>query len=332
MATNVVYDKRAAVHTELTVGASKSSGDVLFLNDMPVFLLEDSDSDSKATVELIGVSLVVDLSVVGADGLGNSAVAVGDAIFLDGTAYNKDGINGKFLGYALETVTSGSTTTIQVALAPVTNRLDFLALGGVAPSASALALGIGASATRVTTSAADKNIVELRGESSATSGDARGIYDRLYITGAGGGGEALRAFTTVEDVVAATAHGAHISLNFNDTGSVSGLGVAARATLHIPDDAAWAPGTIAALQAELFSDGDASDTDGATEVSFLRIVNGGNANGIADVDDDAFLMSLQGFDINAGNVVQTEVDETKFSHKIRIKVGNTPMYLMACAT
>jgi hypothetical protein len=120
MATNVVYDKRAAVHVELTVGASQSAGEVIFLNDMPVFLLEDSDSDNKATVELIGVSLVVDLSVVGADGAGNSTVAVGDAIYKDGAEYNKDATNGTIIGYALETVTSGATATIMVALAALT--------------------------------------------------------------------------------------------------------------------------------------------------------------------------------------------------------------------
>lgn len=116
MATNVVYEKRSWVRVELTVGASKSSGAVEFLNAMPVFLLEDSDSDNKATVELIGCATVVDLSVVGEDGSGNSAVAVGEKIFKDGSAYNKDATNGTFIGYALEAVTSGSTSTIQVAL------------------------------------------------------------------------------------------------------------------------------------------------------------------------------------------------------------------------
>ncbi len=116
MATNIKYEKRSAVRVELTVGASKSSGDVEFLNDMPVFLLEDSDSSNLATVELIGCGLVVNLAVVGADGAGNSAVAIGEKLFKDGSAYNKDSINGQFIGYALSTVTSGSTSTIPVAL------------------------------------------------------------------------------------------------------------------------------------------------------------------------------------------------------------------------
>jgi hypothetical protein len=117
MATNVRYDKRAGVQLELTVGASQTGGEVIFLNDMPVFLLEDSDSDNKATVQLIGVSLVVDLSVHGADGTGDVAVQVGHAIYKDGTEYNRDSTNGTIIGYALEVVSSGATTTIKVGLA-----------------------------------------------------------------------------------------------------------------------------------------------------------------------------------------------------------------------
>lgn len=117
MATNVRYDKRAGVQLELTVGASQSGGSVMVLNDMPVFLLEDSDSSSKATVQLIGVGLVVDLPVHGADGTGDVAVQVGQTIYLDGTEYNRDSTNGKRIGYALGAVASGATTTILVGLA-----------------------------------------------------------------------------------------------------------------------------------------------------------------------------------------------------------------------
>jgi len=228
-------------------------------------------------------------------------------------------------------VTAGTTTASKALVVDANKALDFLALGGVAPSAAALALGIGAAATRATTATADKNFCELRTESTATSGDSRGIYNRLYLGGAGVSGESLRSFTTVDDVAAATAHGAHISLNFNATGSVTGQGIAGRNTLHIPDDASWAPGTIAALQAEIWSDGDNSDTDGATEVSFLRFVNGGNANGIADVDDDAALMVLSGFTIGAGNVVAAQ-SAAVVSHTIRINIGGTLYYLMVSDT
>ena len=193
---------------------------------------------------------------------------------------------------------------------------------------SGLILGAGTASDPATTATADTKFIEFRLQNSATSGDNRAMYLRFYQSGAGGGGEAARIFTTISDVAAGTAHGAHISLNFASTGSVTGLGVAGRNTLHIPDDASWAPGTIAALQAEIYSDGDASDTDGATEVSFLRFVNGGNANGIADVDDDAFLFVVSGGAVGAGNMVAAQ-SAASVSHTIRVKLHGTTYYLMA---
>lgn len=117
MATNIVYETRAAVRLAIDFGASVSSGDVEFLNDLGFLVLEDSDSNDVATAELIGIQTVVDLSVTGEDDAGNSAVSVGETIYKDGTAYNKDAVNGTKVGYALEAVGSGSTATIQVALA-----------------------------------------------------------------------------------------------------------------------------------------------------------------------------------------------------------------------
>jgi len=193
----------------------------------------------------------------------------------------------------------------------------------------------GKSTQRVSSSLPNTKFLQFYLESKATSGDNRGMYLRTYFGGAGGGGEALRAFATIDGVAAGTAHGAHISLSFNSTsnsGRLTGLGVAMRGTLHIPDDGDWTSGTLAALQAEIWSDGEASDPDGLTELSFIRVVNDGDSNGIADVDDDANLLVITGGSINSGNMVQTEVDETKFSHKIRCKVHGTTMYLMACAT
>lgn len=159
MATNVRYDKRSGVRVELTVGASQESGEVIFLNDMPVFLLEDSDDDNKATVELIGVSLVVELSVTGKDGSGNSTVAVGDKLYLDGTEYNKDDANGSWIGYALEGVTSGATATIDVALIGAVAGAD---IDGLTATAGELNLNDGqvASATFVV-GAEDADVINV---------------------------------------------------------------------------------------------------------------------------------------------------------------------------
>jgi hypothetical protein len=199
-------------------------------------------------------------------------------------------------------------------------------------TSTALIFGAGTAASRAQSATAGAVFVEFRTEATATSGDARGIYNRLYISGAGGGGESLRTFTTVNNVAAATAHGSHTSLSFGTTGTVTGQGIASRNTLHLKNEALTGNVTYAALQAEFYSDGENSDPGGSTKLSYLRCVNDGHANGIADVDDDANLIEIIGHTIGAGNMVVADVDETKFSHKIRINIGGTTYYLMATAT
>jgi len=190
----------------------------------------------------------------------------------------------------------------------------------------------GTSSVPITTSAANIKFLQYYLETTATSGDNRAMYLRLYLSGAGAGGEAARIFTTINDVACGTAHGAHISLNFADSGELSGLGVASRNTLHIPDDAGWTGGNLSPLMAEIYSDGAASDPDGVTNLSYIQISNSGNANGIADVDDDVNLLSIQGHTVASGNMIVADTDETKFSHKARILVGSTPYYIMLTAS
>jgi len=201
----------------------------------------------------------------------------------------------------------------------------------------ALLMGIGTSTTRAKSSVADKKFLSFYLENSATSGDNRGMYLRLYMTGAGGGGEALRVFTSVQDVAAGTAHGAHISLNFGTSGTVTGQGIAGRFTLHMPTTALASNVTMAAVQAEIWSDGSTSDPGGSTILSFFRAVNGGNATGKADVDDDAALIELNGFTLGSGNMVganvaaKTTLDFTNWV-PIRIKIGTTVHYVVAAQT
>lgn len=138
-----------------------------------------------------------------------------------------------------------------------------------------LILGCGKSDSYKADATADKNFKSFYLESSAPSGTARGEYLRLKLTG-GAGGEALRAFCTVEDDTPAdTVNGVHSSLNFGSSaGNVTGLGNALRATLHIPNRALG--GTTSAIQAEIFLDGTSSDASGGACSLFRGIVDGGN--------------------------------------------------------
>lgn len=192
---------------------------------------------------------------------------------------------------------------------------------------NALVMGVGTSTSRAQANAASRNFLSFYFENFATSGDNRGMYLRQYLSGAGSGGEAARIFNTVNNVAAGTAHGAHISLSFGATGTVTGLGVAGRNTLHIANQGTQA-GTMAALQAEIYADGSDSDPAGA-DVTFLRVIADGHADGIADLSTDATFFSVQGFSAGAdgANTIFRTVAPSTLAASLKVKVGSTLYYL-----
>ena len=177
----------------------------------------------------------------------------------------------------------------------------------------------GSSSSPVTLAAAG-NMDQLYVSSTATSGDVRANYTRLYIAGVGGAGEAIRAFTTINNVAAAGAHGIHASLSFGTSGSITGLGVAARATFQIPN-AAMSFGTFAAVQSEVFSDGASSSIAGVTKFSMFRVVNGGDGTGMGTVDLAANLFEITGFAIGDNNMIRTNTATA--THGIKIDIAGT---------
>jgi len=201
--------------------------------------------------------------------------------------------------------------------------------GNGANSANAVLHGVGTTASPSTTATAGKMFMEYRCSTTAASGDNRLQYLRYFLEGAGGG-ECLRAATIVNNNVG-TAHGAHFGMEFEATAGgseCSGLGVGVRGTLTIPNVASWAPsGTYAAAMFEIYSDGTASDPAGMTELSVLRLANSGNATGAADVDTDAFLISVQGFTAGTGKVVEAGTGMGTVTGTLKIKIGADTRYL-----
>ena len=165
--------------------------------------------------------------------------------------------------------------------------------------------GAGTSSSRLVSSTAGVKFLSYYVEASATSGDARAMYLRLYISGAGGGGEAARIFGTVQNVAAATARGAHISLSLGTTGSVTGLGVAVHGTLHVPG--AMTGGTYAAINAEVWADAETSSLASATNKSFFRVGVGGNATGYALLDAELALFDFYGVTAASGTFIDTDI-------------------------
>lgn len=199
--------------------------------------------------------------------------------------------------------------------------------GGTVRTAAVLH-GSGSSSAPTTTATANKNFLGYWVKNTATSGDNRGLYLRQYLSGAGASGDALRIFNTVDNVVAASAHGAHISLNFGTSGRVTGQGIANRSTLHLPSTALPASNvTYSAVQAEIWSDAATSDPSGNL-LSFFRAVNGGDATGGADVDDDVALFDISGVTIASGNMVAESTTEANYSHSVRVRINGTNYYMM----
>ncbi len=96
--------------------AAPVSGDPVRVGALCGVAVADKMSDGNTVVRIRGV---VNVSVRGVDGSGNSAVAVGDRLYYvdaDTPKLSKKS-SGTFFGYALGTVAGGATAAIDVLLA-----------------------------------------------------------------------------------------------------------------------------------------------------------------------------------------------------------------------
>lgn len=186
--------------------------------------------------------------------------------------------------------------------------------------ATALFFGYGTSTARTQMGkTANQNALGLFFETKATSGDSRGINLRLYFSGAGGSGEALRAYGIVNGVTAATGgtvNGAHVTLGVTGAaGAISGAANALRATLSF-GASVNAGGTCSAIQID-------SDFDNActldANVCALRLTNS---------NTKLWPNLLQIPAASNGTIFAAHTTQT-MTHSIRIRdASNTAFYLM----
>lgn len=202
---------------------------------------------------------------------------------------------------------SGATTTGLSLSGASTTGLSITGTTSTALSVTGATLSrildAGTSSSPLVCDTSNTKFISIYTDCGASAGDNRGIYNRLYLTSTGGG-ESLRSYTDISGTVG-TAHGCHVSLGFGEsttTGAVTGLGVAGRFTLGLADIAYPATGTLGVIDAEIYSFGDNSDPAG-NAIAIMRIGNNGNANGQADVDDDAVCFAFDGWTSATGNMV-----------------------------
>jgi hypothetical protein len=184
---------------------------------------------------------------------------------------------------------------------------------------AALLHGAGLSSNPVLTSQAGKNFLGYWLKSSASSGDTRGLYMRLYLSGAGAG-EAIRAFATVQHAQVATGgtvNGMHASLGIDAGYGVSGAGNAARFTLGAAAESRSLTGTLAAVQ--LDSDLGAGNTPPAT-AAFLRVTDTGAVK----------LGKLLNIPAPSNSTIFATHTTQTMTHSIRIVDENGTPYFIMC--
>lgn len=120
----------------IAVANTVVAGDPVQVGAINGVAVTDYDAtDAKATVRTEGT---FNLSVKAINDAGNSAVAVGDRIYLTSgdTPKLSKKASGKLFGIALATVTSGATATIEVAVVPVNNEEVNLTGAGIADASA----------------------------------------------------------------------------------------------------------------------------------------------------------------------------------------------------
>jgi hypothetical protein len=114
MAINIV--NRSRIYN-VAVAAGKVSGNPTMVGPLPGVCLNDRvAATGLADVEFDEELLMITASVQGVDGAGNSAVAVGDLLYYDGTNVLNKNNAGRAYGVAFATVGAGLTATINVVL------------------------------------------------------------------------------------------------------------------------------------------------------------------------------------------------------------------------
>lgn len=113
MAKNMVMDKGTKLSLVCTDPAVPKSGDPVLIGQIPAVATTNERADGTTSVDTEGIWM---LSVKGANGGGNAAIAAGDLIYYVTADTPKLSAkpSGVRYGYALDPVASGATTTIRV--------------------------------------------------------------------------------------------------------------------------------------------------------------------------------------------------------------------------
>ena len=253
------------------------------------------------------------LEVSADDELGTSAVVVGDEIFIDKTTgalskrYNKN--THQRFGYALKAIAAGNDEVIAVKVHWDPDDAEEIVGRGNEWYADRTAPLTGF------------NFREYRYRTICTSGDTRGMYMALALSGIGGNGEAVRGRTIIEAVGTNGGHGGHFGIEYDTDGTHTGLAVGLRGTHMAPNRAMI--NTLSGGMSELWAEGATTDYGPAMH-SIHRFVMDGDAVGMATADNV--------FEFAGLSAVQLQDGTPTANHVLRCIINGAIRFIMVSTT
>ena len=223
------------------------------------------------------------------------------------------------------------TASISIAdstgIVSASKKISLTAASGTA-SDSGLLFGIGTTGDPATNATADGKFIELKCETTATSGDCRLQYMRYYMNGINAtGGECLKAGTVLGAAIG-TARGEQASIEVSSTGYVTGFACGMDALLEVTNTAVPSGGTYCAGQSQVFMTGSSSDLSAAASHAIHRFsVAGGSAVAEAKVLNAFNFDVTNCADADGGEMVSPGANEGATTGTIRILINGDIRYL-----
>ena len=216
------------------------------------------------------------------------------------------------------------TTTTGIDIAVGIGQGIKLGSSGGATSASGLLMGIGTSASPATTSVAAANFVEIRCQTTATSGGGRGIYVRYDIAADGTStGEAIRGLLMVTKAVGSFT-GVSGGVEFhNTTGAISGSATGGSFTMLI-NAAGQTTGGLYGASAIMHMGGTGGPP---TNHAPLEIRVAGNATGAAKVLNAISFSVADCADSGGGEMISPGTSMGTVEGTIRVLINGTAKYI-----
>ena len=220
---------------------------------------------------------------------------------------------------------NNSTTGIEIGAA--TKGIHLGSAGGAA-SATGLLFGIGTPGDPSTSATGGDKFIELRCETTATSGDNRLQYMRYYMNGINAtGGECLKAGTVLGAAVG-TARGGQASIEASSTGYVTGFACGWDALLEVANSAVPSGGTYCAGQSQIWMTGASSDLSLAASHALHRFsVAGGDATAEAKIKNAFNFDVVNCAGAGAGNMISIGTSMGTVIGTVRIVINGATQYI-----